>query len=106
MPDSTLPLIKTSQFLVDLYEIAIYLSGKSPELGHRFLDRAEQTLRLLAKYPLIGEQYPLPGEPLLRAKLVRGFEKYVVYYRSEAERVVLLRVMHGHQDVPDDFTIR
>lgn len=104
MPGSRAELIKSPQSLIDLFEIAKYLADQDPELGHRFLTRAEETMNLLASSPLIGEPFAIPNEPNLRAKLVREFKRYVIYYRSSAERVVIIRVLHGSRDTKDELT--
>jgi len=98
VPDNRAELIKSPQALIDLFEIAKYLADQDPGLGHRFLTRAEETMDLLASSPLIGEPFVIPGEPNLRAKLVREFKRYVIYYRSSVERVVIIRVLHGSRD--------
>ncbi|MBA2117721.1 type II toxin-antitoxin system RelE/ParE family toxin [Bremerella alba] len=104
MPGSRAELIKSPQCLIDLFEIAKYLADQHPELGHRFLIRAEETMNLLASNPLIGESFVIPGEPNLRAKLIREFKRYVIYYRSSTERVVVVRVLHGSRDTKNELT--
>jgi len=59
---------------------------------------------LLAASPLIGEPYVIPGEPNLRAKLIREFKRYVIYYRSSHDRVVVVRVLHGSRDTKKELT--
>ncbi|PQO27464.1 type II toxin-antitoxin system RelE/ParE family toxin [Blastopirellula marina] len=105
MPGSRAELIKSPQSMIDLFEIAKYLVDQDPELGYRFLARAEETMELLASSPLIGEPFAIPGQPNLRAKLVREFKRYVIYYRSSTQRVVIIRVLHGSRDSINELKV-
>jgi plasmid stabilization system protein ParE len=44
--------------------------------------------------------YPHPDHLELRAKLVTGFTKYVVFYSVRDDGVYIVRVLHGARDIP------
>jgi plasmid stabilization system protein ParE len=69
-------------------------------LAERFLDSAEDTLRLLARWPLVGRVW------LSRRKRLRGvrilpilrFRQFVVLYLPETQAVRILLVLRGARD--------
>jgi plasmid stabilization system protein ParE len=65
---------------------------RSAGLGDRFLETLREHVDRIRENPaLYGEFYQ--G---VRAALLRRFP-YVVYYRAEAERVVIIAVQHGRR---------
>ena len=42
-----------------------------------------------------------PRQAGLRFRLVKGFEKYVLFYRRDEQQVYLLRVLHSSQDIEE-----
>jgi plasmid stabilization system protein ParE len=58
-------------------------------------------LAFIANFPELG--IPLDSERKrlanIRIKPIRGFEKYLAYYRMQGDGVYILRVFHGHQDI-------
>ncbi|MBI4472267.1 MAG: type II toxin-antitoxin system RelE/ParE family toxin [Acidobacteria bacterium] len=81
---------------------AHYLATKAtPEIGHRFLLAAHETLTLLAKKPEMGWKPRLKHRDLgsLRIFRVSGFEKILLLYRPLPNGVEVLRVVHGSRNI-------
>lgn len=89
----------SAQAEADLDDITEYFAERSPEAGLRFLDALEARCRLLASFPRTGRKRDDLG-PGVRTVVVRN---YVVYFREEADGIVLLRVLHGARDVSTDL---
>jgi toxin ParE1/3/4 len=86
----------------DLDEQAAYLArAASLETALRFYDAASATFEVLARMPGIGERRQTTNQRLegLRAWRIEGFEKHVVFYRSVADGIEIVRVLHGARDI-------
>jgi plasmid stabilization system protein ParE len=86
----------------DLDEQAYYFATEAgPELGHRFLLAAHETLGLLAAQPEMGWHARLKNPRLasLRVFRVTGFEKMLVLYLPSPHGVEILRVVHGSRNI-------
>ena len=65
------------------------------ELGDEFLDEVGAALRKLEADP----ERPLVYYRGFRRVITRRFP-YKIFYRVEGERVIVFRMLHGHQDHP------
>jgi toxin ParE1/3/4 len=86
----------------DLDNIADYLIEQEDlELGIRFLVAAQETFALLATQPEMGWKAKLNNPALASVRVFRvsGFEKVLFFYRPGRERIEILRVLHGSQDL-------
>ncbi len=86
----------------DLQRIFTYfLDQKVPEVAARFLDAYEETLNFLADFPELGSPWESDRKRLanVRVKSIRGFERYLVFYRFSVHGLHVLRIFHGHQDI-------
>ena len=79
----------------DLFEISLYLARQgSIETAERFIDAVHEQFRRLADYPSMGRA---------REELAPGLRsipegKYVIFYRSLQEDILIIRVLHGSRD--------
>jgi toxin ParE1/3/4 len=99
-------IIKSDLALNDLEGQAEYLRQHSPRAALRFLDAAEATFRQLASMPGIGEQYETDN-PLyqgLRCFPISKFSSQIVYYKPLADGIIVIRVLHGAQDIDRIFS--
>ncbi|MBI5849853.1 MAG: type II toxin-antitoxin system RelE/ParE family toxin [Planctomycetes bacterium] len=84
-----------------LDSIAEYLATEaSLRVALHFLERAEEAFALILRSPRIGHLQVFRSLELegVRAWHVRGFAKWLVYYREVEDGVEVLDVMHGAQD--------
>jgi len=81
----------------DLLAIAEHIANDNPAAAANWLDRVEETLSLLASYPLMGEQvnHIRPG---LR-RFCQG--NYLLFYEPLEDGIGLVRVLHAARDVVD-----
>jgi toxin ParE1/3/4 len=63
------------------------------------IDKFERTLRLLARYPLMGEAVPQYRRGLRRFTI----GNYVLYYEPIKGGVRLVRLLHGARNIEDLF---
>lgn len=84
-----------------LDNIAEHLATEASfKVALRFLERAEEAFALILRSPGIGhpQQFRSLNLSDIRAWHVRGFRRWLVYYREVGDGVEVLDVMHGAQD--------
>jgi toxin ParE1/3/4 len=94
-------VIKHDRALRDLEHRSDYIHQHNLRAALRFLGAAEATIRRLAGSPGIGTRYD-PDHPALadlRFFPISGFKNDLVFYRSLADGIEVLRVLHGAQDI-------
>lgn len=92
---------RRSQAIVDVNEHAAFIADADLDAALRYLDAIEATVEFLCKCPEAGGKVPTtsPETNGLRAKLVVGFSNYVLLYRVSEERLDVLRVVRGGQEI-------
>lgn len=87
----------------DIDEIADYLADKaSLEMGLRFLAELYETFGMLGAQPDMGWSPKVGRAELAGMRAFRAsarFEKYLVFYRPLEDRIEVVRVLHGSQDL-------
>ena len=91
--------------LVDLESIAVEIGRERPRTALRFLDAAEKTFALLARFPQLGAQHPCLPESLrqIRCFPVKRFATFVVFYLVKDDGIEVIRVLHGARNMPAVF---
>jgi toxin ParE1/3/4 len=83
----------------DLESISSYFADVNIEVGEKFLQGFSKRCQQLASFPNIGRSYDdlqigLRGLPL---------DGYVILYRATEERIEIVRVANGRQDLRSLF---
>jgi len=86
---------------LDLRERFAYLAESDFDKALQFFDAARQTFADLARMPGIGSPYPSEKERLrdLRKWHVKGFKRFLIFYRVSEESIEIVRVLYGAQDI-------
>jgi len=87
----------------DLLEAFVFIGLENPAAAYRFLVAAERTIQELAAAPGMGRQRDFAESQLegLRSWRIRGFENWLVFYRSIPGGIEVIRVLHGARDLDD-----
>ncbi len=80
----------------DLEELVAYISRDSAFYAQLFGEKIVLATRRLREFPESGRMIPEAEDATLREVIVQG---YRVMYRVEADRVLILAVMHGRRDL-------
>jgi toxin ParE1/3/4 len=83
----------------DLDDIGRYIARHDLDAALRLLNRIDEKCALLAGNPLLGEVWPELGDNVRH--LTVG--NYVIFYEPVASGIRVLRVLHGHRDIPTAF---
>jgi toxin ParE1/3/4 len=89
----------------DLFRVADYLAQNSLAAAERFLAAAEGTMQALAGMPGMGSPWDTANPQLagLRFFRVKGFDKYLLFYRPIDGGVEVVRILHAAQDLANIF---
>lgn len=79
----------------DLAAIIDYIADRDLEAALRFYDEVDRPLRLIARYPQMGEAVDHLALGMRRQTL----GNYVLFYRQRGDEVELIRVLHGALDI-------
>jgi toxin ParE1/3/4 len=93
-------LHKGSQFLADYAAIVQGLCEVNPDAGERFCEAVEHHLQLLATHPQLGVKAGFRHAPRVRRWVVQPFRNYLLFYEDRPDGVLLIRLLHGAQDLP------
>ena len=91
---------------IDLLEQFVYFGEEeSIQLAERYLTAVDETCALLVKQPRIGGSYDsdIPELAGMRRIPVKGFENYLIFYRSHSGGIDVIRVIHGARDIENLF---
>lgn len=75
----------------DLRDIWLYIAQQNVDAADRFLDRRDQTIRLIAESPAIGEPQDQIKQGLRRFVVAQ----YLIFYETTADGIRVVRVLHG-----------
>lgn len=96
---------KRPRVIQDLIELATYISEDNLDVSDRFLLAAEETFKQLGKMPRIGKLCEFSHLNLsgIRQQSIKGFRKYLIFYREINSDIEILRVIHGARDIEEAF---
>ena len=86
----------TDPSLLDLENIRDYIATDSEYYATRFITRIIEAAETLPQLPLIGRYVPEAEDETIRELL---FHNYRIIYRVEANRILILTVIHGGRDL-------
>jgi len=90
----------------DFAEQYVYFSENAGvEVADRFFAATRSTFDRLVEMPEIGRHPGFLNPQLsdIRVWQVKGFEKYLIFYRILHDEIEILRIIHGSRDIPTIF---
>lgn len=92
-------LSKTATYRADLEKIVDYIASDNPKAALAIWDEIESQIERLVAYPHSGRLGRVEGT----RELVVNRTPFIVGYRVIGDAVLVLRVLHGAQQWPDEF---
>ena len=83
----------------DRVAILNHIEAESPAAASRLDDRIEAEVERLAQFPEIGRLGRIEGT----RELVIIYTPYIAAYQVADDVVIILRILHGAQQWPDEF---
>jgi toxin ParE1/3/4 len=94
------PLWEESEFVFgDLKTVAQFIHRDNPAAAHSFLEAAYDTFEFLGRNPGVGRERSDLDFPEIRSWRVKGFRRYLIFYRVLPDRIQIWRVLHGARDL-------
>lgn len=82
----------------DIAYIGAWISLDNPAAGLEFRDAVQREIRLLQMHPFLGRPRRFRKRGL-RSWRIKGFEKYLIFYRPSRTTLEIVRVIHGARDL-------
>lgn len=93
-------IVFSPETIEDLEEIWLYIAQDSPARADGFLDKLYSLcMEKLAAFPEIGTG----REYLDKEVFTFPYKRYMIYYRFNASRIEIIRILHGSRDLPAFF---
>lgn len=94
-------VVRRPPALRDMTEHYTRIGHDSPASAVRFLESCEATFSLLAQFPEMGSRWQSQVTSLqdIRCRKVVNFRNHIIFYRAFVDRILILRVLHGAQDL-------
>ena len=89
----------------DIFEIVAYITQDSPKAAGEFFDELTATCNRLAEMPEMAQRVPKyirETAPILsdcRRWPIQRFPNYLIFYKLEKDRILVLRVLNGKRDL-------
>lgn len=84
----------------DLEQIADFIAEDNPLRAASFVVELNDKARDLGSFP---ERFPIAPQLEHLGIRRRSYGSYLIFYRIEPDRVVVLRYLHGARDYPGQF---
>jgi toxin ParE1/3/4 len=90
---------------MDIAEITLMLRDRQPASALKFVKAARSTFHLLATQPEMGRRYQTTHPLLqnLRVWRMKGFAKYLIFYRAARASIYIERILYGGQDIEQEL---
>jgi toxin ParE1/3/4 len=92
-------VLRRPQAAADILDIWDFIAEDSLEQADAWIDRLDESLRLLASQPLMGRARP----ELVDGLRSRPFERYVIFYLPLSDGIDVVRVLHSARDIEAIF---
>jgi toxin ParE1/3/4 len=83
----------------DLLHIHTYLAARNRAAALTLVNLFNTKIENLAHFPFIGRERPIFARGL--RSIVT--ENYVIFYRVERERILIVRILDGRRDIDAEF---
>jgi toxin ParE1/3/4 len=94
------PLWEESGFVFSDLEIAAnFISQDNPTAADAFVNAAYDTFDFLARNPGLGRERSDLDFPEIRSWRIKGFRRYLIFYRALPDRIQIWRVVHGARNL-------
>ena len=93
-------IIRSSAVLEELIDLSFHIALDNEEAAHNFLNACNESFELLAKSVYISSLCNFDNPQLrdVRKWFVKGFKKYLIFYRPFEDGVEILHIIHGARD--------
>lgn len=96
-----LPVVVLPQANTDIDTFFFHIARDDIAVADQFLDRVEETLKLIAEFPKIAPRFITEHPRLsgIRWFPIKSFPKHLVFYFEENTQITVVRMFHKAQDI-------
>ncbi|MEE9309596.1 MAG: type II toxin-antitoxin system RelE/ParE family toxin [Cocleimonas sp.] len=96
-----LPIIVLPQADSDIDTFFFYIAEDDVAVADKFLERVEETQKLIANFPKIAPMFITENPALsgIRWFPVKNFPKHLLFYIEGESRISIVRMLHKAQDI-------
>jgi len=87
----------------DFQSIYRYIAQKNPNAARCLTDNIENTCEALASMPGMGKHPVYVHDPSVMVFPVKKYSDYLVFYSQVGTELLIIRILHGAQDLPVAF---
>ena len=100
-----LPVLPTPAATNDITELYCYFLEQGSNLAEKFLKCLHETYEMVVRMPELGELYHFRDLAMKGARIrkIKKFSNYLIFYRIEADKIAVLRVLHAARDYMNLF---
>jgi plasmid stabilization system protein ParE len=88
-------VVWSPEAIEDAEAIAAYIDRDSPWYAKAVVSKIVETVEAIPDFPEMGRAVPELGDTAIRERFAH---RYRVIYRLDAERILIVAVIHGRQD--------
>jgi len=95
-----LPVIPSDAATDDIAELYSYFLERGESLAENFMNCLSETYKMVANMPELGELHRFRDPAMRNARIrkIKKFPNHLIFYRIEADKIVIIRVLHGARD--------
>jgi toxin ParE1/3/4 len=100
-----LSVFETEESVEDVIGIGFYIASRTGlNVSAKVVSAIRTTYSRLAEFPGMGKLCDFQSEfPDLRSFTVSRYPTYIVFYRVQSDRIVIVRVLHGARNIVELF---
>ena len=91
-------VVLRARALKDLQSIYAFVLEQDRDAADHFLTSFDDELKLLSAHPFLGRKRYFKQSGI-RSWRIRGFEKFLIFYRPTERHLDVIRVLHGARDI-------
>jgi toxin ParE1/3/4 len=97
---------RTDRSVSDIIEHALFIAREQPTAARRFVQATADAIEKLAVMPNMGaiRESQDPDLTGLRHWPIKGFRNFLIVYRPLRDGIVVVRILHGAQDIDRTIT--
>ena len=91
-------IVKSAEAAADIVEAAKFIAEDNLNAALQFAEAVDESLNVLASFPTIGAIREFGDLGEFRMWIVKGFPNYLLFYKTTATEITLVRLIHSARD--------
>lgn len=94
-------VVQRAQARLDFWSIVEFLATRNAAVAERFIAAVKEFYDFLANWPEAGARLDRDDPDFANVRIwpIKDFRNYLIVYRAAADRVEIIRLVHGSRDL-------